>query len=143
MLIFFRLRLSSADLRILSFKGRLFSLSMVPFSAEVYHFHRAVGFLRGTSAVVVIMLKWHRISYYSEELGQCDPLALVDNFTPVEDNIGLLETRFDEEAVFVFVFPKDVMGSVNLTLLSLFFRVTTTNLSLELLMLGQLVPECA
>ncbi|GJY82965.1 hypothetical protein Tco_0496341 [Tanacetum coccineum] len=26
-------------------------------------------------------------------------------FTPVEDNIGLLETRFDEEAVFMFVFP--------------------------------------
>ncbi|GJV92021.1 hypothetical protein Tco_1539834 [Tanacetum coccineum] len=37
----------------------------------------------------------------------CDPLALVDGFTPVEDNIGLLETR-----------------------------VTSTNFSLELLMLG-------
>ncbi|GJZ70097.1 hypothetical protein Tco_0633647, partial [Tanacetum coccineum] len=46
----------------------------------------------------------------------CDPLALVDGFTPVEDNIGLLETRFDEEAVFMFVFPEDVTGSVNLTL---------------------------
>ncbi|GJT72478.1 reverse transcriptase domain-containing protein [Tanacetum coccineum] len=43
----------------------------------------------------------------------CDPLALVDGFTPVEDNI------------------------VNLTLLSLFFGVIATNLSLELLMLGQ------
>ncbi|GJY28585.1 hypothetical protein Tco_0404352 [Tanacetum coccineum] len=67
----------------------------------------------------------------------CDLLALVDSFTPVEDNIGLLETRFDEEVVFVFVFPKDVTGSVNLTLLSLFFGVTATNLSLELLILGQ------
>ncbi|GJT43080.1 hypothetical protein Tco_0951795 [Tanacetum coccineum] len=65
-----------------------------------------------------------------------DPLALVDGFTPVEDNIGLLETRFDEDIVFVFMFPEDVTGSANLTLLSLFFGVTTTNLSLELLMLG-------
>nr|GEW97834.1 hypothetical protein [Tanacetum cinerariifolium] len=44
--------------------------------------------------------------------------------------------RFDE-AVFVFVFLKDVTGLVNLILLSLFFKVTTTNLSLELLMQGQ------
>ncbi|GKF74697.1 hypothetical protein Tco_0221029, partial [Tanacetum coccineum] len=66
----------------------------------------------------------------------CDPLALVDGITPVEDNIGLLETRFNEEAVFMFVFPEDVTGSMNLTLLSLFFGVTATNLSLELLMLG-------
>nr|GEW65146.1 hypothetical protein [Tanacetum cinerariifolium] len=67
----------------------------------------------------------------------CDPLALLDTFIPVEDNIGLLETRFGEEAIFVFVFPEDVTGSVNLTLLSLFFGVTATNFSLELLMLGQ------
>ncbi|GKF04194.1 hypothetical protein Tco_0034862, partial [Tanacetum coccineum] len=67
----------------------------------------------------------------------CDPLALVDGFTPVEDNIGLLDTMFDEEDVFMFVFPDDVAGSVNLTLLSLFFRVIATNLSLEFLMLGQ------
>ncbi|GKD35786.1 hypothetical protein Tco_1251295 [Tanacetum coccineum] len=52
---------------------------------------------------------------------------------------SLLETRFDEEAVFMFVFPEDVTGSVNLTLLSLFFGVTATNLSLELLMLGQAI----
>ncbi|GJU22873.1 hypothetical protein Tco_1156215 [Tanacetum coccineum] len=67
----------------------------------------------------------------------CDPLHCVDDYTLVEDNIGLLETRFDEEAVFVFVFPEDATGSVNLTLLSLFFGITATNLSLELLMLGQ------
>ncbi|GJS51723.1 hypothetical protein Tco_0625085 [Tanacetum coccineum] len=62
-------------------------------------------------------------------LGGCDPLALVDGFTPVEGNIGLLETRFHEEDIFMFVFPEDVTGSVNLTLLSLFFGVTATNLS--------------
>ncbi|GJV97329.1 hypothetical protein Tco_1548906 [Tanacetum coccineum] len=38
----------------------------------------------------------------------CDPLALVDGFTPVEDNIGLLETKFVEEEVSVFVFPGDI-----------------------------------
>ncbi|GJV99910.1 hypothetical protein Tco_1555162 [Tanacetum coccineum] len=66
----------------------------------------------------------------------CDPLALVDSFTPLEDNIGLLETRFDVEAVFIIVFHEDVTGSVNLTLLSLFFGVTTTNFLLVLLILG-------
>nr|GEW93672.1 hypothetical protein [Tanacetum cinerariifolium] len=66
----------------------------------------------------------------------CDPLALVDSFTPVEDNTGLSETRFDKEAVFVFVFPEDVTGSVNITLLALVIGVTSTNLPLELLMLG-------
>ncbi|GKC31115.1 hypothetical protein Tco_1038409, partial [Tanacetum coccineum] len=49
----------------------------------------------------------------------CDPLALVDGFTPVEDNIGLLETKFNVEVVFMIVFPEDVNGSVNLTFLSL------------------------
>ncbi|GJW89864.1 hypothetical protein Tco_0167417, partial [Tanacetum coccineum] len=99
---------------------------------------RVVGFLRGTSAVVVILVKGHTFpTVVKVRPVGCDPLALVDGFTPIEDNIGLLETRFDEEAVFVIVFPKDVTGSVNLTLLSLFFGVTATNLALELLMLGQ------
>nr|GEX89640.1 reverse transcriptase domain-containing protein [Tanacetum cinerariifolium] len=40
------------------------------------------------------------------------PLSVLIRQT--EDNIGLLETRFDEEAVFVLVFPKDVMGSVTI-----------------------------
>ncbi|GJS05373.1 retrovirus-related pol polyprotein from transposon TNT 1-94 [Tanacetum coccineum] len=70
----------------------------------------------------------------------CDLLVLVDGFTPVEDNIGLLETKFDEEEVFVFVFPEDVTGSVNLTLLSLFFEVTATNFPSVLLILGQVLP---
>nr|GEX00416.1 ribonuclease H-like domain-containing protein [Tanacetum cinerariifolium] len=69
-----------------------------------------------------------------------DLLALVDGFTPVEDNTGLLETRFDEESICVFVFPEDVIGLVNLTPLSLYFGVTATNLTLELLMLRQPVP---
>ncbi|GKA75014.1 hypothetical protein Tco_0781392 [Tanacetum coccineum] len=99
---------------------------------------RAVGFLRGTSAVVVILVKGHAFPTIVKvrPVGY-DPLALVDGFTPVEDNIGLLETRFNEEAVFMFVVPEDVTGLVNLTLLSFFFGVTTTNLSLELLRLGQ------
>ncbi|GJV08944.1 hypothetical protein Tco_1346600 [Tanacetum coccineum] len=32
----------------------------------------------------------------------------IDSFTPVEDNIGLLETKFVEEEVSVFVFPEDI-----------------------------------
>ncbi|GKC46860.1 hypothetical protein Tco_1064582, partial [Tanacetum coccineum] len=99
---------------------------------------RAVGFLGGTSVVVLILVKGHAFpTIVKVRPVGCDPLALVDGFTHVEDNIGLLETRFDEEAIFVFVFPEDVTGSLNLTLLSLFFGVTTTNLSLKLLMLGQ------
>ncbi|GKA32106.1 hypothetical protein Tco_0718473 [Tanacetum coccineum] len=99
---------------------------------------RSVGFLRGTSAVVVILVRGHAFpTIVKVRPVGCDLLALVDNFTPVEGNTGLLETRFDEESVFMFVFPEDVTGSVNLTLLSLFFEVTATNLSLELLMLGQ------
>ncbi|GKD27436.1 hypothetical protein Tco_1233650, partial [Tanacetum coccineum] len=68
-----------------------------------------------------------------------DPLALVDGFTPIEDNIGLLETRFDVDVVFVIMFPEDVTGSVNLTLLSLFFGVTATNFPSVLLTLGQVL----
>ncbi|GJT64741.1 hypothetical protein Tco_1016221 [Tanacetum coccineum] len=102
---------------------------------------RAVSSLRGTSAVVVILVKGHAFpTIVKVRPVGCDPLALVDGFIHVEDNIGLLETRFDEEDVFVFVFPEDMTGSVNLTLLSLFFGVTTTNFSLELLMLGQDFP---
>nr|GEX38379.1 hypothetical protein [Tanacetum cinerariifolium] len=48
----------------------------------------------------------------ADRLGGCDPLALIDDFTPVEDNIGLLEIRFEEEEViFVFVCPEDVTGA--------------------------------
>ncbi|GJV45488.1 hypothetical protein Tco_1430024 [Tanacetum coccineum] len=60
------------------------------------------------------------ISYYSEgptsrspdisNIGR-DPLALVDSTTPIENNIGLLETKFAKEEVFVFVFPEDVTES--------------------------------
>ncbi|GJV49831.1 hypothetical protein Tco_1440043 [Tanacetum coccineum] len=93
---------------------------------------RAVDFLRGTSAVVVILVKGHAFpTIVKVRPVGCDLLALVDDFIHVEDNIGLLETRFNEEAIFVFVFPEDVMGLVNLTLLSLFFGVTATNLSLN------------
>ncbi|GJS88755.1 hypothetical protein Tco_0771391 [Tanacetum coccineum] len=66
-------------------------------------------------------------------------LALVDGFTPVEDNIGLLEARFDVEAFFVIVFLEDVTGLVNLTLLTLFIGVTATNCSPELMILGHVL----
>nr|GEW26464.1 hypothetical protein [Tanacetum cinerariifolium] len=100
--------------------------------------YRAISFLEGTTVVVVILVKGHSFPTMVKvrPIG-CDPLALVDGFTFVEDNIGLLETRFDEEAVFVFVFPEDVTSLVNPALLSLFLGVTATNLTLELLMLGQ------
>ncbi|GKB35794.1 hypothetical protein Tco_0880736 [Tanacetum coccineum] len=68
----------------------------------------------------------------------CDPLALVDGLTPVEDKASFLETRFEDESVLGCVFPEDATGSVSLTLLSLFFGVTAINLSPELLMLGLL-----
>nr|GFA58888.1 hypothetical protein [Tanacetum cinerariifolium] len=67
----------------------------------------------------------------------CDPLALVEKFIPVEDNIGLLETTFDEDVVLMFVFPKNVKGFVNLTRLVLFVGVKTISLSPKLLMQGQ------
>ncbi|GJU04799.1 hypothetical protein Tco_1121229 [Tanacetum coccineum] len=95
-----------------------------------------VGFLRGTSAVVVILVKGHAFpTIVKVRPVGCDPLALVDCFTPVEDSTCLLETRFDEDVVFVF--PEDVTGSMNLTLLSLFFGVTATNFSPEFVVLGK------
>nr|GFB04194.1 hypothetical protein [Tanacetum cinerariifolium] len=39
-----------------------------------------------------------------------DPLALVGRVTLVEDNIGLLETMFDEDNVLVGLFPDEVTG---------------------------------
>nr|GEX62717.1 hypothetical protein [Tanacetum cinerariifolium] len=99
----------------------------------------AIDFLEGTSVVVVILVKGHVFPTIVKirPVEGCDPLALVDDFTPVEDNACFLETRFDEEALFVIVFLEGVMGSANLTLLSLFFWVTATNFFLELLKLRQ------
>ncbi|GJS87550.1 retrotransposon ORF1 [Tanacetum coccineum] len=55
---------------------------------------RAVSFLRGTSAVVVILVKGHTFpTIVKVRPVGCDPLALVDGLTPIEDNAGLLETR--------------------------------------------------
>nr|GEY97647.1 retrovirus-related Pol polyprotein from transposon TNT 1-94 [Tanacetum cinerariifolium] len=100
---------------------------------------RGIRFLEGTLVEVVIIVNGHLfptiVKVRPVVPEGCDLLALVDGFTPVKDNAGLLETRFDEEAVFMFVFPEDVMGSVNLTLLALFIRVTATNLPFEPLML--------
>ncbi|GJT51204.1 hypothetical protein Tco_0977361 [Tanacetum coccineum] len=55
-------------------------------------------------AVVVILVKGHVFpTIVKVRPVGFDPLALVDDFTPVEDNIGLLETWFDDEAIFVFL----------------------------------------
>ncbi|GJZ81084.1 hypothetical protein Tco_0646078 [Tanacetum coccineum] len=102
-------------------------------------FYRAVGFLRGILVVVVILVKGHAFLAMVRSTVGCDPLALVNNFTPVEENIGLLETRFDVDAVFMIVCPEDVTGSVNLTLLSLFFGIIVTNFPSVLLILGQVL----
>ncbi|GJT44808.1 hypothetical protein Tco_0953523 [Tanacetum coccineum] len=55
---------------------------------------RAVGFLRGILAVVVILVKGHAFSTIVKvrPVG-CDPLALLDGFTPVDDNIGVSESN--------------------------------------------------
>ncbi|GJR34086.1 hypothetical protein Tco_1209770 [Tanacetum coccineum] len=103
-------------------------------------FSRVVGFLRGTSVVVVILVKGHAFpTMVKVRPVGCDLLALVDSFTPIEDDIGLLETRFDVKAIFVIVYPEDVSGLVNLTVLSLFFGVTATNFPSVLLILGQVL----
>ncbi|GKB45664.1 hypothetical protein Tco_0896417 [Tanacetum coccineum] len=78
---------------------------------------RVVGFVRGTLVVVVILVKGHTFPTIVK-VTSCDLQALVDGFTPVEENIGLLEARFDVEDIFVIVFLEDVAGSVNLTLLT-------------------------
>nr|GEY55188.1 hypothetical protein [Tanacetum cinerariifolium] len=98
-----------------------------------------MGFLKGTLVVVVILVKGHAFPTIVKVLPVgCDPLALVGKFTPVEDNIGLLETKFNEDAILMGVFPDEVTGSVNLTFLVLFIRVTAISLSPKSLMQGQI-----
>nr|GFA07839.1 hypothetical protein [Tanacetum cinerariifolium] len=47
-----------------------------------------MGFLRGTLAVVAILVKWHAFPTIVKVLPVgCDPLALVGRVTSVEDNI--------------------------------------------------------
>ncbi|GJS31694.1 hypothetical protein Tco_0492314 [Tanacetum coccineum] len=55
---------------------------------------KAVGFLRGTSVVLVILVKGHAFSTIVKvQLVGCDPLALVDGITPVEDNIAVINLK--------------------------------------------------
>nr|GFB24868.1 hypothetical protein [Tanacetum cinerariifolium] len=98
---------------------------------------RAMGFLRGTLAVVVILVKGHAFSTIVKVLPVgYDPLALVGKFTPVEDIKGLLETTFDEDVVLMGVYPDEVTGSINLTFLVLFIGVTAISLSPKSLIQG-------
>nr|GEW99242.1 putative reverse transcriptase domain-containing protein [Tanacetum cinerariifolium] len=85
--------------------------------------------------------KFSKYEFWIPKPEGCDPPALVGKFTHVEDNKednkGLLETTFDEDAVLMGVFPDEVTGSVNLTFLVLFIEVTAISLSPKSLMQGQ------
>nr|GEZ47903.1 retrovirus-related Pol polyprotein from transposon TNT 1-94 [Tanacetum cinerariifolium] len=61
-----------------------------------------IGFLKGTSVVVVILVKGNTFPTIVKvwPVG-CDPLALVDGFTLVENNAGLLETRLEAIRIFL------------------------------------------
>ncbi|GKB25095.1 hypothetical protein Tco_0864496, partial [Tanacetum coccineum] len=58
-----------------------------------------------------------------------DPQLLVEHFTPVEDNTGVLESDELEDYTCLQLL-KDVRGSANLTFLTLFMGVTATFLVL-------------
>nr|GEW47820.1 reverse transcriptase domain-containing protein [Tanacetum cinerariifolium] len=97
-----------------------------------------IGFLRGTIAVVVILVKGNTFPTNVKVLPVgCDPLALVSKFTPVEESTGLLETTFVKDVVLMDVFPDDGICSVNLIVLLLFTGVTTISLVPKSLMQGQ------
>nr|GEX09065.1 hypothetical protein [Tanacetum cinerariifolium] len=112
------------------------------------------GFLRGTIAVVVILVKGHTFPtnvkvrpvdemalvsttlFFLFKLGY-DPLALESKFTPVEESTGVLETTFVEVVVLTGVFPDEGICSVNLIYLLLFVGVTASSLVPKSLMQGQ------
>nr|GEW71007.1 retrovirus-related Pol polyprotein from transposon TNT 1-94 [Tanacetum cinerariifolium] len=60
-----------------------------------------------------------------------DLLVLVGRVNPVEDNIGLLETTFDEDDVLIGLFPDEVTGSVNLTFLKLKERIKSLSRNIK------------
>nr|GEU96215.1 hypothetical protein [Tanacetum cinerariifolium] len=113
-----------------------------------------IGSLRGTIAVVAILVKGHTFPtnvkvrpvdemalvsttlFFLFKLG-CDPLALESKFTPVEESTGVLKTMFVEDVVLAGVFPDKGICSVNLIVLSLFFRFTAISLVPKSLMQGQ------
>nr|GEZ48761.1 hypothetical protein [Tanacetum cinerariifolium] len=119
-----------------------------------------IGFLKGTIAVVVILVKGHTFPtnvkvrrvdemalvlttlFLLSKLG-CDPLALVSKFTSVEESTGVLETMFVEDFFLMGVFPDEGICSVNLIFLLLFFGVTTISLvpnsTIQTILLG--LPE--
>nr|GEW29675.1 hypothetical protein [Tanacetum cinerariifolium] len=97
-----------------------------------------IGFLRGTIAVVVILVKGNTFpTNVKFRLVGCDLLALVSKFTPVEESIALLETTFVENVVLMGVFPDEGICSINLIFLLFFTRVTTISLVPNSLMQGQ------
>nr|GFA54314.1 hypothetical protein [Tanacetum cinerariifolium] len=96
------------------------------------------SFLRGTIAVVVILVKGHTFPTNVKvcPVG-CDPLALESKFTHVEESTGVLETTFVEDVVLMGVFPDEGICSVNIIFLLLFFGVTAISLVPKSLMQGQ------
>nr|GEX48473.1 hypothetical protein [Tanacetum cinerariifolium] len=112
--------------------------------------------LRGTIAVVVILVKGHTFStnvkvhpvdemalvsttlFFLFKLG-CDPIALESKFTHVEESTGVLKTTFMEDVVLAGVFPDKGICSVNLIFLSLFFEVTAISLVPKSVMQGHFI----
>ncbi|GKF99217.1 hypothetical protein Tco_0298000, partial [Tanacetum coccineum] len=65
-----------------------------------------------------------------------DP-QLVEQFTPVEDNTGVLESGVFEDSTYLMLL-EDVRGSSNLTFLTLFMGVTANFLGLGVIALGHI-----
>nr|GEX81329.1 hypothetical protein [Tanacetum cinerariifolium] len=112
-------------------------------------------FLRGTIAVVAILVKGHtfptnlkvrpvaftfNLEFVTDEMALvsttffflfklgCDPLVQKSKFTPVEESTYVLETTFVEDVVLTCVFPDEGICIVNLIFSSLFFRVISIRL---------------
>nr|GEW92057.1 hypothetical protein [Tanacetum cinerariifolium] len=113
-----------------------------------------IGSLRGTIAVVAILVKGHTFPtnvkvhpvdemallsttlFFLFKLG-CDPLALESKFTLVKESTGVLETMVVEDVVLVGVFPDEEICLVNLIFLSFFFGVKAISLVPKSVMQGQ------
>nr|GEW70629.1 hypothetical protein [Tanacetum cinerariifolium] len=93
-----------------------------------------------TTLVEVNLVKGHLFSTIVKVLPVgFDPPALVVVFTPVEVNRGLLEYLVLKESVCLRMFLKDATSSENLTFLSLFIGVTSTNFSQGFVKLGHVL----
>nr|GFD11070.1 hypothetical protein [Tanacetum cinerariifolium] len=88
-----------------------------------------MGSLGGTIVGVAILVKWHTFptSVNLRPVGfHIDPLALETKFTHVEENTGVLESKFVEGGMVTVVLSDLVTCVVYLIWLVLFFVVTAT-----------------